>query len=69
MKAKITITETFSKVITVPLPDGVDLENAQEWAETRANEEADPRFDAHSTFGVADYGDMDFSRNITVEEV
>ena len=68
MKAKFTITETYSKQVVVELPDGVDYENAVEWAEEVANR-GDRLFDAESSVGVSDYGDMDYEREITSEEV
>lgn len=68
MKAKFTITETYSKQVVVELPDGVDYENAVEWAEEVANR-GDRLFDAESSVGVSDYGDMDYKREITSEEV
>lgn len=68
MKAKFTITETYTKQIVVELPEGVDYENANEWAEEVANR-GDKLFDPQSSCGVADYGDMDYSRKIESEEV
>ena len=68
MKAKFTITETYSKQVVVELPEGVDYENAVEWAEEVANR-GDRLFDAESSVGVSDYGDMDYKREITSEEV
>lgn len=68
MKAKFTITETYSKQVVVELPEGVDYENAVEWAEEVANR-GDRLFDAESSVGVSDYGDMDYEREITSEEV
>ena len=50
------------------LPEGVDYENADEWAEEVANR-GDRLFDAESSVGVSDYGDMDYEREITSEEV
>ena len=68
MKAKFTITETYSKRVVVELPEGVDYENADEWAEEVANR-GDRLSDAESSGGVADDGDMDYERKITSEEV
>ena len=68
MKVKFTITETYSKQVVVELPEGVDYENAKEWAEEAANR-GDKLFDAESIVGVSDYGDMDYKREITSEEV
>ena len=68
MKVKFTITETYSKQVVVELPEGVDCENANEWAEEAANR-GDKLFDAESSVGVSDYGDMDYKREITSEEV
>ena len=68
MKAKFTITETYSKQVVVELPKGVNYENANEWAEEVANR-GDKLFDAESSVGVSDYGDMDYKREITSEEV
>ena len=68
MKARFTITETYSKQVVVELPEGVDYENAVEWAEEVANR-GDRLFDAESSVGVSDYGDMDYEREITSEEV
>ena len=68
MKAKFTITETYSKQVVVELPEGVYYENADEWAEDAANR-VDKLFDAESSVGVSDYGDMDYEREITSEEV
>ena len=68
MKVKFTITETYSKQVVVELPEGVDYESANEWAEEAANR-GDKLFDAESCVGVSDYGDMDYKRVITREEV
>ena len=68
MKAKFTITETYSKQVVVELPEWVDYENVDEWAEEVANR-GDRLFDAESSVGVSDYGDMDYEREITSEEV
>lgn len=68
MKVKFTITETYSKQVVVELPEGVDYENANEWAEVAANR-GDKLFDAKSCFGVSDYGDMDYRRVITRKEI
>lgn len=68
MRAKFTITETYTKQIVVELPEGVDYENANAWAEEVANR-GDNLFDAESSVGVSDYGDMDYKREITSEEV
>lgn len=68
MKAKFTINETYSKQVIVELPKGVDYENANEWAEEVANS-GDKLFDAESSVGVSDYGDMDYKLEITSEEV
>lgn len=68
MKAKFTVTETYTKQVVVELPEGVDYEDADEWAEDVANR-GDKLFDAESSVGVSDYGDMDYSRTIESEEV
>lgn len=68
MKAKFTITETYMKQVVVELPEGVDYDNANEWAEEVANR-GDKLFDAESSVGVSDYGGMDYKREITSEEV
>ena len=68
MKVKFTITETHSKQVVVELPEGVDYDNANEWAEEASNR-GDKLFDAKSCVGVSDYGDMDYRRVITREEV
>ena len=68
MKGKFTITETFTKQVVVELPEGVDYENANAWAEELANC-GDKLFDAESSVGVFDYGDMDYQMEITSEEV
>ena len=68
MKVKFTITETYSKRVVVELPEGVDYDDANEWAEEAANR-GDKLFDAESCVGVSDYGDMDYKWVITREEV
>ena len=68
MRVKFTVTETYTKQVVVELPEGVDYENANEWAEEGANR-GDKLFDAESSVGVSDYGDMDYKREITSEEV
>lgn len=68
MKAKFTVTETYAKQVVVELPEGVDYENANEWAEEVANR-GDKLFYAESSVGVSDYGDMDYKREIASEEV
>lgn len=68
MVVRFTITETYTKQVVVELPEGVDCDNANEWAEEVANR-GDKLFDAESSVGVSDYGDMDYKREITSKEV
>ena len=67
MKVKFTITETYTKQDDVELPGGVDYDNASV-AEEAVNR-GDKLLDAKSCVGVSDYGDMDYRRVITREEV
>ena len=66
---KQTIFTGMATAMVTPMtPEGVDYENADEWAEEVANR-GDRLFDAESSVGVSDYGDMDYEREITSEEV
>ena len=66
---KQTIFTGMATAMVTPMtPEGVDYENADEWAEEVANR-GDSLCDAESSVGVSDYGDMDYEREITSEEV